>query len=388
MTAPRPPFTVSKEIRVRSNRGPVRVVAVGAAFLLLSGCAGGADPGDAPAPAAGGPAAAPAEDETLDEGAIPPTGVEGGPEFDLSGIEIVATSSPPGAVGAGTFFAYKRLEEWGADVETVIITTTSGVQTILAGRADIASQGSDEVILGAAEGAEMMAIGAPSTAMDYVLIANKEITSVADLEGRAIGISGPAGFDALLTRFALEGEQMDPNADVNFVQIGGSPERASALLTGQVDAATILLEDWEELSRQTEDLERILFMAEIVPDFPASAYFGLASFWEENPEVALALACANLQANAWINSSEDEYVDYVMQIVPGATEEAARVIYQSGQEVNMWPTDPDEIFSVEGLGGLVDAMVETGDISEPVDPQSIADVSYLHEAADMGCGDA
>lgn len=361
------------------------IAGLGTACLFLTACADGGDTATPAAP--GGPAGAPAANDALDEGQIPPTGIEGGPDFDLSGEEIVATTSPPGAINMGTFFAYKRLEEWGADVETVIITTTSGVQTILAGRADIASQGSDEVILGAAEGAEMVAVGAPSTAMDYVLVAEREIDSVADLEGQAIGMSGPAGFDALLTRFALEEEGMDPTSDVSFVQIGGSPERASALLSGQVNAATIFLEDWEELSRQTEDLELVLYMADIVPDFPASAYFSEASYWEENPEVALALACANLQANAWINEDEDRYVEYVMQVVPGATEEAARAIYAAGQEVNMWPTEPEEIFSIEGLGGLVDAMLETGDISQPVDPATIADVSYLQEAADMGCNE-
>ena len=365
------------------NRTIRNSVALGTAFLLLAACAGGGG-SEAPVPA-GGAGAAPANEE-LDEGEIPATGVEGGPDFDLAGKSVVATTSPPGAINMGTFFAYKRLEEWGADVETVIVTTTSGVQTIIAGRADMASQGSDEVVLGAAEGAEMVAVGAPSTAMDYVLVANKEFDSVASLEGGTIGMSGPSGFDALLARFALEDEGLDPEGDVNFVQIGGSPDRAAALLTGQVDAATIFLEDWEELSRQTEDLELILYMAEIVPDFPSTAYFAEASFWEENPDVALALACANLQANAWINSSEDGYVDYVLQVVPGATEEAARAIYASGQEVNMWPTDPDELFSVDGLGGLIDAMLETGDISEPVDPEEISDVSYLQEAADMGCG--
>ncbi|MPZ61395.1 MAG: PhnD/SsuA/transferrin family substrate-binding protein [Propionibacteriales bacterium] len=355
------------------------------AALILAACGGNTDSGDAPEPAGGAPAGGD-DTEQLEEGAVPPTGVEGGPEFDLSGTEVVATTSPPGAINMGTFFVYKRLEEWGADIETVIVTTTSGVQTIMAGRADIASQGSDEVVLGAAEGADMVAVGAPSTAMDYVLVATEDIESVEALEGKTIGMSGPSGFDALLSRFSLEDVGLSGN-DVNFVQIGGSPDRAAALLSGQVDAATVFLEDWEELSRKTDELRLVQYMAEIVPEFPATAYFGQASFWEENPDLPLALACANLQANAWINSSEDEYVEYVLQVVPGATEEAARAIYQGGQEVNMWPTNPDEVFSVDGLGGLVDAMVETGDISEPVDPEQIADVSYLQEAADMGCNE-
>lgn len=360
------------------------IAGLAAASMILTACSGGAaqNPGTAPGAAGGGNGT-----EELEDGQIPPTGVEGGPDFDLSGTEIVATTSPPGAINMGTFFAYKRLEEWGADIETVIVTTTSGVQTILAGRADIASQGSDEVVLGAAEGAEMVAVGAPSTAMDYVLVADKSIQEVADLEGKAVAMSGPSGFDALLTRFSLEDVGLSDNA-ARFVQIGGSPDRASALLSGQVDAATIFLEDWEELRQQTDDLRLVQYMADIVPDFPATAYFAQASFWEENEDVALALACANLQANAYLNSSEDTYVDYVLQVVPGATEDAARAIYQSSQEVNMWPEEGGEVLSVDGMSGLIDAMVETGEISEAVEPSSVVDVSYLEEAEEMGCGEA
>jgi NitT/TauT family transport system substrate-binding protein len=268
----------------------------------------------------------------------------------------------------------------------VVITTTSGVQTIVAGGADVASQGTDEVVLGAAEGARMVAVGAPYTAVDYVLVGRRDIADVAALRGRVVGMSGPSGFDALLTRLTLEQQAMNPDGDVRFVQIGGSPDRAAALLSGQVDAATIFLEDWEEISRRTDQLRLVHYMAETVPGIPSSAFFAEASYWTENRQVALALACANLQANQWINASEHGFVDWVLRVVPGSTEEAARAIYRSGREVDMWPTDPQRVLSVDGLGGLVDAMLQTGEISTRVDPGTIADTGFLHEAADMGCG--
>lgn len=352
---------------------------VATSAVVLGGCAG--TPTEAPVPAGG----APASQQALSDGNIPPTGVEGGPDFDLSGMEVVATTSPPGAVNAGTFFAYKRLEEWGADVETVIITTTSGVQTIVAGRADLASQGSDEVVLGAAEGADMVAIGSPSTAIDYVLVARDGFDTVESLQGQAIGTSGPSGFDALLARFALEDVGLSAS-DANFVQIGGSPDRAAALLTGQVQAAAIFLEDWEELRQQDESLVLVQYLAELVPEVPSTAYFADRSYWDENPQVALALACANLQANAWIAEDEDRWVDYVLQIVPGATEDATHAIYQAGQEIDMWPTEADRVFTADGLSGLVDAMVATDEISTAVDAEEATDESYLLEAEEMGCG--
>lgn len=368
----------------RPRRSRTLPVLAGFLLFLLTACAGGGTDtppvpqGAAPPEAAGGGNAV--------EGI--PTGLEGGPEYDLEGVEVTVTTSAPGALNVGTFFAFQRLREWGAEVEVVVLTTTTGIQTLIAGRSDIGQHGSDEVVLGAAEGADVVAIGAPSTRMDYVLVGKTEIADVAALEGRTIAMSGPAGFDALLSRLSLEREGLDPSSAVNFVQVGGSPERATALLAGQADAATIFLEDWEELSRRTEDLHLIQYMADIVPEFPASAYFAERSFWEDNAELAGALACANLQANVWINADKERFVDYALQLVEGATEEGVSAVYDAAQEIDMFPTEPEEIFSIDGLQGLVDAMVETGDISEPVDPSQHADLSYLQDAAEQGCGEA
>jgi len=73
-----------------------------------------------------------------------------------------------------------------------------------------------------------------------VLVGKTEFDSVASLEGATIRMSGPTGFDALLTRFSLADVGLDPETDVNFVQIGGSPDRAAALRAGRVDPAPAL----------------------------------------------------------------------------------------------------------------------------------------------------
>lgn len=365
----------------RRFRRARRWALLASAALLVTACAGGGTQPAVPAGGAQGGAL-----QAFDQNSIPPTGVQGGPTFDLSGVRIVATTPAPGAINMGTFFAYKRLEEWGADVDIVVITTTSGVQALVAGEANIASQGTDEVVLAAAEGARMVSVGAPYTAVDYVLVGRRDITDLPALRNRVVGMSGPSGFDALLTRLTLEQNGMNPEGDVRFVQIGGSPDRAAALLSGRIDAATIFMEDWEEISRRTDELRLIHYMADTVPGIPSAAFFADERYWNENRQVALALACANLQANRWINSSEDSFVEWVLRIVPGSTEEAARAIYRAGREVDMWPTDPERIMSVQGLNGLVDAMLQTGEISNRVDPVTISDTSYLREAAAMGCG--
>lgn len=307
-------------------------------------------------------------------------------DIDLSGTSITTTSSLFSALLMPESYMFDMLEAWGAEVEVVTLTTTSGVQALLAGRSNLAPHGADELIIGAAEGANLLAIGSPQSKVNYVLIAKNEIESVEGLEGRTIGMSGPAGFDALLTRFSLRDAGLDPETDVQFVQIGGSPDRSAALLAGRIDAATIGLDDWFELSNRTDEVHLVKYMSEVVPDFPTELYFGTRDFIEGNPDVALAIACGNLEANGWANQNKEAFIEYTIEKVPGATPEGIEELYDAAMDVGMWPVTPEEVLSSSGLTGLMEAMQETGDISRPVDISQYIDISYLQEAADMGCG--
>lgn len=229
-------------------------------------------------------------------------------------------------------------------------------------------------------------MGSPQSKVDYVLIAKNEVESVEGLKDRTIGMLGPAGFDALLKRFSLRDAGLDPETDVQFVQIGGSPDRAAALLAGRIDAATIGLDDWFELSNRTDDVYLVKYMFEVVSDFPTELYFGTREYIEGNPDVALAIACGNLQANQWANQNKEAFIAYTVEKVPGATPEGVEELYAAAMDVGMWPVTPEEILSSSGLTGLMEAMQETGDISRPVDVNQYIDVSFLQQAAEMGCG--
>jgi NitT/TauT family transport system substrate-binding protein len=370
--------------RNRQHRGFRATAVVAAAALALAACGGdGADvEDDAEAQEEGADGAA-ATDGEEDDGTA-----SDGPSFDLSGQTLRITASPPGSLTVGSRFVFDRLEEWGAEIDVIELTTTTGIQAIVADQSDAGTHGADEVVLGTAEGADVIAIGAPVSRMDYVLIGSDEIESAEDLEGANIAMSGPAGFDTLLTRMTMEDVGLDPEGDASFVQIGGSGERAAALLTGNVQAATVFLEDWYEISQRADDLRLVKYMAELVPDFPSDVYFGSREYWEEHDDLATAMACANLEANALFVQGKDTYIDFAAPLVPGATEQGIGDSYDAAMEIDMWPQTPEEILSLEGFEGLIDAMVETGDISQPVDAEELVDTSYLEAAADMGCGEA
>ena len=350
-----------------------------AGMLALSACT--ADGGASPAP-----------DESPDEspggGAATDAPEDGDGEisFDLSGVEITTTSTLFSGLDASLIRVIEIVEEWGAEVDNVVLSQQSGLDALLAGESDIAgSHDADELIIGVSGGEDLLGIGSAKSRMDYVLVAQREYETVEDLAGTTIATSGPAGFNTLLMRFALEDAGLDPDTDADLAQIGSSGDRAAALLAGVASSAAATIDDWFELQVQTDELHILAFFSEVRPEFPNDIYYAQRSLWEGNPDLALAWACANLEANAWITADQDRYIEWIAEYVD-APPEALAETWQFAVDVDMWPTDPNEIIDVDGVQALADILLEIGDISEPVIAEEMIDLTYLQEAADMGCG--
>jgi NitT/TauT family transport system substrate-binding protein len=318
-------------------------------------------------------------------GPTPPTEISG--EIDLTGETIRITVPSAEALTSNLFYMLDLLEAWGAKVDRIELVSTNGVQALLAGQTDLVAAPSDEAVLGAANDLDVVGIASQRATMDYVLAAQRSIDSVADLEGKNIGISGPAGFDALLGRLTLAKNGVDAG-DVNFVQIGSSGDRAASLVGGRIDAATILLSDWLVLSNQTDKVKDLARMSDELADFPKELIFGSRDYFDAHEQVGLAVACANLEANRWFADDREGWIAYTRALVPTLGEEDAQQLYDTVAEMNMFPTNAAQLVVAEGLQGLADAMLENGDITGSVDAAALVEHRFLDEAAAMGCGAA
>jgi NitT/TauT family transport system substrate-binding protein len=309
------------------------------------------------------------------------------PSFELDGENIRITFGDASAQSLGNRYMIAQLEGWGATVDDIALTTATGLSAIIAGQADFAAgQGADEAILGLAMGADLTAIGAPDSANSYVVIARSEIESIEDLRGARIATSGPGGFNTALMYLALQNAGIDPDSDASLLSIGGSPERAAALLTGNVDATVVFYADWAQIQAQSDDVHLLAVMDELVPNIPDLYYYGETAYWDEHPEVALAVACANLNANAIISQDKEAFVDFAASSITGSDREITDYTYDRLIELDNWPTEPEEIMNLDGLDALQELLLQTGDLESPTDIGDLVDLSYLEEAQEMGCG--
>lgn len=306
--------------------------------------------------------------------------------FDLSGTKVTIGTAQAQVLNLGTLRMIEMLDEWGADVDRVELPSISGLEAMIADRIDVASRSSDEILIGQARGVDVVAIGAPISTMHYAIVSTPGVDTIADLKDKSIGTSGPGGFNGMLFRYILKQNDLEPEVDVAIVPVGGSSERAAAIMAGQVNATVVFIDNWLALEAQGANAQLLGYVADIVPGLSSRAIFAEREYLEANEDLATAIACANLEANHWIGSSKEGFVEYAMKNVRGANEEAVSKFYDVAMQINMFPTTPGELLDTDGYQGLADLLYEGGEIDKQLTASDFVDPTYIERAAEMGCG--
>ncbi len=306
--------------------------------------------------------------------------------FDLSGKKVTIGTAQAQVLNIGTLRMIEMLKSWGADVTRVELPTISGLEAIIADRIEVASRSSDEILIGQARGVDVVAIGAPISAMHYAIVSTPGVNTIADLKGKSIGTSGPGGFNGMLFRYMLKRNGLKPEVDVAVVPVGGSSSRAAAIMAGQVNATIVYIDNWLALEAQGANAQLLGYVADIVPGLSSRAIFAERKYIEANKDLAVAIACANLEANHWIGSSKENFVSYTMDNVRGANKEAVSKFYDVAMKINMFPTTPDKVLDTSGYQSLADLLYDGGELKTKLDASTFVDRSYLESAVKKGCG--
>lgn len=193
-----------------------------------------------------------------------------------------------------------------------------------------------------------------------------EITSIADLEGKNIGVTSPGSSTDMFVKYLLNKNGMDINA-ASVSAIGAGSSAVAAVEQGQVDAAVMLEPDVTVLEkrigkepvlledvRDTEGLERVFG----TDAWPSSSLYATDTWLEENPEQAEKLAAAITRSLEFIqdHSGEEIAAEMPESFAGGDPEQYAAVI----EDLKLTLSE-DGVFTEEG----VQAVLETQRIANP-----------------------
>lgn len=195
--------------------GRFRLAVGGMAAVLLIACA---VPPSAPAPAPGA-------------GGTP--GATAVPARRTINLGIVAAAALlwPLYVGMDEGF----FDREGLDVETIITNNAAeAMNAMMGGSVDVNAISTDAVIVAQARGADVIGVAALTNRPPYSLLVQPEITRVADLRGKTIGVSALGTGDVVFLTPLLQHYGLAPG-DYDLVVAGGSRTRVAAMTARQID---------------------------------------------------------------------------------------------------------------------------------------------------------
>ncbi len=126
----------------------------------------------------------------------------------------------------------------GLDVETIVIRSAPSVLALAAKEIDFLMTGGGG-LSGALRGLPLRVVFAPLRRPTYALYAKPEIRTIAELEGKRVGISSYGSGPDLLLRDVLKKRMSDGGKKVTILAVGSGTERYIALKTNIVDAAVL-----------------------------------------------------------------------------------------------------------------------------------------------------
>ena len=153
------------------------------------------------------------------------------------GFPSLATALSPTWVAAKKGFWKK----YDLDVELILLSGAVIIPTLLSGSLDVVVGSDTAAILSNLRGGSNVRLGVTTNSLGSSLVTQKNVESIKQLKGKIIGI-GSQGFSSLELRLSklLLDSGIDPEKEVKFLPIGGSPSaRVAALEKGLVVAAMI-----------------------------------------------------------------------------------------------------------------------------------------------------
>ena len=139
----------------------------------------------------------------------------------------------------------------------------------------------------------------------FALIARPQITSVAGLKGKLLGISSFGASSDTMARAVLLQHKLTPNQDVKILAVGGGLNRLAALKSGAIDAT--LIEAPYNVMLEQEGFSRLLFVGDLIPS-PLAGFGTTLEHIRSQPEEIRRIVRATLRAVQFAKANREESV--------------------------------------------------------------------------------
>jgi ABC-type nitrate/sulfonate/bicarbonate transport system substrate-binding protein len=256
-------------------------------------------------------------------------------------------------------------EKHGLDTENIYIGSGSLMnQAILGGSIHFTTSDLPSQIQAALAGVDFKIIGVTINRLDGAIMARKQVQKPEDLKGKKLAISRFGSVSDIVTRLVLRHWKLEPQRDVTLIQVGNTPSRIAAILSGQIDGGLINPTDVSGLAATG----CCVVLADLSSLDIAYARFGVAAlsgFLKSRPDTARKVMEAFVEGIYLYKTRPDEAI--ALLTGRGVDRKSVREVYQKVADSYRDMPDPD----LSGIKGVLDSLPD--DRAKKISPESLID---------------
>jgi NitT/TauT family transport system substrate-binding protein len=218
---------------------------------------------------------------------------------EISAAPLRLSYSVVGPTVAGIWMAHDNgtFKKYGLDVQLVYIPSSgTNIQALLGGSLDMSAPGISGVVLAAARGAPVLAIGAMTNRPPMTLYVHPEITRTEQLKGQTLGITRFNSTAHTVTTLILRKLGLDQSATMR--PLGGQPEIQAAFEQKQIAGMVTAV-------KPRAPARALLNAADLDIPFAMNVMAVTREFLQKNPDTVERAMKAYIEAVAKMNNDKE-----------------------------------------------------------------------------------
>ncbi len=233
--------------------------------------------------------------------------------------------------------------------------------------------GAGTAFLAAVRGAPVKILSHDFKSVLFYLMAQPNIQSPKELQGKRIAVSSLGGTGAASARASLRGLGLDPDKDMTFIVIGAASIRMAAMESGAVQAA-IMPVPWNIRMKQ-KGFKEMIFAGKVISQ-PLTGIATTKEKTEKNPDQIRKMLRGFLRSLKAVKRDRKEVSEFIgrkFNLEPQVADEAYGVILQTLSE--------DGTVSQQALQDLLEQVKKEAGVKREILVGDIVDYRLLREVA-------
>src|SRR5258706_3207296 len=290
-------------------------------------------------------------------------------------ISSISTSQVNVWVPLDTGFFKKQ----GLDVELVYISGAPvGAAALMSGEVAISQGGVVGSITSNLKGSGTFIVLGGAERFPYQLVVPPTIKQISDVKAKRFAVSRIDSADHTATMFVLPKLGIQPDKEMNIIQVGWVPARFAALVNGSVQGA--LLIPPETVKAKELGFRVLSNFADIDIAYQQNGVYTTRSFINKRPDMLRRFATAYSEGNHYIHTNA-EGTQRIMRKFLAGDEKALREAYI---EVVLKATPKIPYPSKPGIQTLLDFLAKSSPEAATAKPDDFIDARFVKELEDSG----